>query len=278
MLPTMTSAPDAPDNRNEEFWRDYLTTYDRRQASARRVFNRLPHGPRCRLCAMPFAGPAGSVLRLLGKGASTSNPTVCNSCEKFMRKHRGGAEVDGAMLFADIRGSTALAETMTTGQFHALLDRFYTVAAEVVVSHGGMVDKFVGDELVAVFPPMFSEVPYPLRAIDAARSLLEATGHRDPGGPWVRIGAGVNSGRAWFGVVGEGAYVEMTVLGDVVNTTARLASHAGPGEILVSAVTAQAAHLPADLQRRSLQLKGKLDPVDVVSILVSADPGPPSNK
>jgi len=274
----MTKAPDPTGAWSEEFWRDYLTNYSAKQASARRVFNRLPHGPRCRLCAMPFAGPAGSVFRLVGQGPSTNNPTVCNSCEKFMRKHRGGAEVDGAMLFADIRGSTALAETMTPGEFHALLDRFYTVAAEVVVRHGGMVDKFVGDELVAIFPPMFSNEPHGRRAVDAARSLLEATGHSDPGGPWVRIGAGVNSGRAWFGVVGEGAYVEMTVLGDVVNTTARLASLAGPGEILVSAATAEAAQLPADLQRRSLEVKGKHDPVDVVSIRVAPAGRPSSNK
>jgi adenylate cyclase len=137
-----------------------------------------------------------------------------------------------------------------------------------------MVDTFVGDELVAVFPPMFSDSPHPVRAVETARALLTATGHEDPDGPWVRLGAGVNSGQVWFGVVGEGAYVEMTVLGDPVNTTARLAALAGPGEILVSAVTAEAAALPADLERRSLRLKGKQEAVDVVSIQV----GRPSNK
>ena len=267
--------PKTPDAHDEAFWHDYLVNYDARQANVRRIFNRLPHGPRCRLCAMPFAGPAGSVLRLLGQGVSRNNPTICNSCEKFMLKHHGGAEVESSMLFADIRGSTALAETMSPGAFHALLERFYTVAAEVVVTHGGMVDKFVGDELVAVFPPMFSDtLHHTARAVETARALLMATGHEDPEGPWVRLGAGVNSGQVWFGVVGEGAYVEMTVLGDPVNTTARLAALAGPGEILVSAVTAETAGLPEGLERRSLQLKGKQEPVDVVSIQV----GVPSNK
>ena len=260
--------PKAPDSHDEAFWHDYLVNYDAKQANVRGIFNRLPHGPRCRLCAMPFAGPAGSVFRLFGQGASSVNPTICNSCEKFMLKHHGGAEVEGAFLFADIRGSTALAESMSPGEFHALLDRFYTVAAEVVVRHGGMVDKFVGDELVAVFPPMFSEAHHTVRAVATARALLAATGHEDPGGPWVRLGAGVNSGQVWFGVVGEGAYVEMTVLGDPVTTTARLAALAGPGEILVSALTAEAAGLSADLERRSLQLKGKQEPVDVVSLQV----------
>jgi adenylate cyclase len=171
------------------------------------------------------------------------------------------------MLFADIRGSTAMAERMSTAEFHALLDRFYTTASDAVFAHNGMVDKFVGDEVVAVFPPVYG-ARHAENAVATATDLLRATGHADPGGPWVPIGAGVHTGRAWFGAVGEGSHTELTIVGDAVNTTARLAAQAAAGEILVSTDAAAAAGLDPGLERRSLALKGKELPTEVVSLWV----------
>lgn len=247
----MPSPP--PDGRNEEFWRDFLTHPDTLQAAGRRFFSRIPHDPRCRLCAAPFAGLGGAAMRLVGKHQSSANPNYCNSCEKILIRHHGGAEVEGSMLFADIRGSTALAERISPGEYRDLLDRFYTTASAVVVEHDGMVDKFVGDELVAVFPPLLSGDRHAARAVEAATWLLRATGHEDAAGPWVALGAGVHTGRVWFGAVGEGSYVELTVVGDAVNVTARLASQAGIGEILVSADAAAKAGLDPSLERRSMK-------------------------
>ena len=92
------------------------------------------------------------------------------------------------MLFADIRGSTTLAETMSPSAFHDLLDRFYTVATGVVFDHDGTVDKFVGDELVAMFIPLLSGDDHAEQGVAAAKALLRATGHADPDGPWVPSG------------------------------------------------------------------------------------------
>jgi adenylate cyclase len=186
-----------------------------------------------------------------------------------MTKHHGGAEISGAMLFADIRGSTSLAERMSSGDYNALLNRFYTTASGVVFDHDGYVDKFVGDELVALFFPLLSGERYTARAVEAAQALLRATGHADPDGPWVPIGAGVHAGLAWFGAVGEGSHVELTAVGDVVNTAARLASAAGPGEVLVSADAAAEAGLDPGIARRTLDLKGKEFATEVVSLRVS---------
>jgi len=266
----MTGGGESRDTHDEAFWREYLESPDSKQAAGRRLFSRIPSSPRCRLCASPFAGAGGSLMRLIGTRPSEGNPALCNRCARVMIKHHGGAEVEGAMLFADIRGSTSMAERLSAGEFHAILDRFYTVASEVVFAHDGIVDKFVGDELVAAFPPMLSGHRHAARAVEAARSLLEVTGHAEPGGPWAPVGAGVHAGRVWFGVVGEGAHVELTSVGDVVNTTARLAAAAGPGEILVSVDAAAAAGLPPGLERRSLDLKGKEQPVEVVSLRVSS--------
>ena len=174
------------------------------------------------------------------------------------------------MLFADIRGSTALAESLSPADFHGLLDRFYTIATSVVFEHNGLIDKFVGDELVAFFFPLLSGDHHASHAVDAAEALLRATGHADPDGPWVPIGAGVNTGRAWFGTVGDGGHVELTAVGDVVNTASRLASRAGPGEVVVSADAAAAAGLGAGLTRTSMDLKGKAQSTDVVIVKVTS--------
>ena len=208
-------------------------------------------------------------MRLIGKRPSDGNPNVCNSCQKVLIKHHGGSEVESSLLFADIRGSTAMAERMSPGEFHQLLDRFYTTASETVFAHNGMVDKFVGDELVAVFPPVYGD-RHARAAVDTATALLRATGHADPDGPWVPLGAGVHTGRMWFGAIGEGSHVEVTVVGDAVNTTARLAAQATSGEILISTDAAAAAGLDRALERRSLELKGKEHATEVVSLRVDA--------
>ena len=103
-----------------------------------------------------------------------------------------------------------------------------------------------------------------------ARALLEATGHADPAGPWVPLGAGVHTGTAWVGAVGAGTAATMTALGDAVNTAARLASAATAGEILVTDDAATAAGLDPDLEHRPLELKGKQEPVEVVTLTVSS--------
>jgi adenylate cyclase len=220
------------------------------------------------MCAAPFAGPGAPLMRLLGKRQSGANPRWCTTCFTTMAKHHGGAEADGAMFFADIRGSTSLAERMSPAEYHALLDRYFAAATSVIFKHDGAVDKFVGDELVAMFFPLLTGDRYVARAGAAGIDLLRATGHDDPAGPWVSIGIGIHCGRAWFGVVGEGSHIELTTVGDNVNIAARLASVAEPGELLVSADAAAASDLDRTLPRRSLPLKGKSSEVEVVSVRV----------
>jgi adenylate cyclase len=269
-LTTSGASPSDPGRgRNEAFWRDYLENPDSLQKAGRRVFVRIPANPRCQLCAAPFAGVGGRLMRVIGKRQSTSSPRMCNTCEKVLLKYHGGAEVAGSMLFADIRGSTAMAERMSTSEFHALLDRFSTVASDAVFANEGVVDKFVGDEIVAVFPPLLGE-RHAERAVAGALDILRATGHAEPSGPWAPVGAGVHTGRVWFGAVGDGDHVEITVVGDAVNTAARLAAQARAGEVLVSTDAAAAAGLDPGLARRSLELKGKQELVDVVTLGVGA--------
>ena len=260
---------EGPIDSDEAFWREYLTRGHSLEHRMRVVFKNIPSGPRCRLCAAPFGGVGGPMMRALGRRRSIHTPTMCDACFRFIGAHHGGAEIECTMLFADIRGSTTLAESMSPGDFHTLLDRFYTVATEVVFDHDGTVDKFVGDELVALFIPLLSGDRHASQAVAAARALLRETGHAEPGGPWVPLGAGVHTAITWFGAVGQGSHVELTAVGDPVNTTARLASLAAAGEILVTVPAAGAAGLDPGLPRRSLELKGKQGTTEVVTLHVA---------
>lgn len=172
-------------------------------------------------------------MRLMGFGPSPKNPRFCNMCEVYARKHRGGAEVPMSFMFADIRASTTLAEKMTPSEFSRLLNRFYEVANRAIIERDAFVDKLVGDEVVAFFPPFLGN--HARVAIDTARRLLDVTGHGRTGGPWIPVGIGVHTGRAYYGVVGtEDTVSDITALGDDVNVSARLVGLAGAGEILVS--------------------------------------------
>jgi adenylate cyclase len=121
---------------------------------------------------------------------------------------------------------------------------------------------------MALFFPLLSGHDHVLRAVDAGRSLLVATGHGEPSGPWLPVGAGVHTGPAWVGAVGEGGHTELTAVGDIVNTTARMAAAADAGEVLVSIDAARAARLDPALPGRKLELKGKESPTEVVSLRI----------
>jgi adenylate cyclase len=256
------------DTANEAFWHDFLTRGDSTERRMRLVFKRIPANPRCKLCGAPFAGAGALAMRVIGRRRSDANPNMCQACFTFLSTHHGGAEIECTMLFADIRGSTTLAESMSSTDFHHVLDRFYWVATAAVFDHNGMVDKFVGDELVAMFVPLLSGEHHAAAAIEAAQTLLRATGHADPEGPWLPLGAGVHTAVTWFGAMGRDTHVELTVVGDAVNTTARLGSLAAAGEILVTTDAAAAAGLDPALERRSLDLKGKQRATEVVSLRI----------
>ena len=233
----------------------------------RRFWRTIPSAPRCKMCTSPFGPPAGPLLRLIGKGRWAGNPDYCAGCFKQLYRDRAGAEIECTLFFADIRGSTQLAESMSATDFRELLNRFYRTAAEVLIKHEAIVDKFAGDEVIGIFIPALAGDEHASQAIDAGLALLRATGH-ETDAPWAPIGIGINTGDAFVGVVGTEDHVEFTALGDNVNVTARLASAAGRGEILVTDSAARAAGVATDEgprrpERRHLDLRGKTEATDV---------------
>jgi adenylate cyclase len=247
---------------HEERWRAVLMGEARGLELTKRLVRRLPAGPRCKLCLAPLRPPGSVVLRLVGFGPSRLNRRLCRACFKAIEKTPGGAEIELSLLFADVRGSTALAERIPAQEFSQLISRFYGTAAKVVDDWEGLVDKFVGDEVVALFIPGFAGKDHAERAIGAARELLRETGN-DGAEPWVPVGVGVHTGIAYVGRVGEDDACDFTAVGDPVNTTARLASEARAGEILVSASAAAAASFDtAGLDSRTLTLRGRDEAVE----------------
>jgi adenylate cyclase len=228
----------------------------------RRISRAIPSDPRCKLCDTPFGAP-GNVMRFIGFGPSRLNRRICSGCIHALEKRPGGAEIELSLMFADVRGSTGLAERMSAAEFSRFMARFYGAAADVVDRRNGIVDKFVGDQAMALFIPGFAGADHATDAIDAAHELLDATGHAE-GDPWIPVGAAVHTGLAFVGTVGEGDAFDFTALGDPVNTAARMAASAGIGEILVSREAAKAAGLEtAGLESRTLELRGRAETVDV---------------
>jgi adenylate cyclase len=261
-----------PEPSQQDIWRDILTGDSRGLRTTRRLLGSLPSEPRCKLCAAPFGRPGSLLLRPLGFGPSQLNRRFCRGCFRKLDRYPGGTELELTLLFADVRGSTGLAERIGAQEFSRLLARFYGAAAKVIDGRDGIVDKFVGDEVVALFVPGIAGADHAADAIEAAKELLSATGHGD-GEPWIPVGAGVHTGVAYVGAVGEGDALDFTALGDPVNATARLASCAATGQILVSEEAATAAAFDTDsLEAQIFELKGRVEPIRAWVVTAEAAP------
>jgi adenylate cyclase len=178
------------------------------------------------------------------------------------------------VLYVDVRGATPLAESMPAADFSRLLNKFYSSVTAVLIRSDAYIDKFVGDEVMAIYLPLFAGGNPGLNAVTAAADILEATGHTDETGPWLPVGIGVHTGQAFFGTVtgAEGVFADFTALGDPVNVGARLVAAAQPGEALISDATCQAAGLSfSGLEHRDLRVKGKTEPIGVRVLRVSPD-------
>jgi adenylate cyclase len=189
-----------------------------------------------------------------------------------------GVEIPITLLFSDIRGSTAIGERMRPGDFHTFLDRFYRLASDSILAHDGIVDKVVGDEVIGLFFGGISGPHHPAVALAAAIDLAERAAHASgtlsvP----IPVGTAVHSGEAFVGATGLGATVDdFTALGDVVNITARLASAASAGEVIVSVAAAQAACMAIEhLERRTVEIRGRTEPIEVIVVPAGRQKVPP---
>ncbi len=167
-------------------------------------------------------------------------------------------------MFADVRGSTGLAERSSASAFRGLIQDYYRSAASAIDANGGIIDKFLGDGVMALFIPVITGENHAGRAIAAARSILAAVEHDGLVAKGLMVGAGVHAGEAFVGVVGGDEKIDFTALGDTVNIAARLGGLAGPGELLVSRAAWDRAGFGAPREEREVEIAGRSGAVAVV--------------
>jgi adenylate cyclase len=238
------------------------------------VWRALPTSPRCGLCSAPFAGPGRFVVRPLGYRPSRKNPTLCATCVEASPP--GGMMLYTGVLFADLRGFTARAETTDAAVIAGILRRFYGCAERVLFPEA-IIDKVVGDEVMALYLPdvqrRIAREAVPPLMVDHALELLRAVGYGTQEGPFAEVGIGLDVGDAYVGNIGERAVYDFTAVGDVVNTASRLQGEARGGEVLfterVAAGLPEPFGVPCEL---SLKGKQRLESAYRLSTLPTARP------
>jgi len=230
-----------------------------------RLYKVLPSNPHCIECGIPMAGMGGSALRFMGSAPSSFSSRLCRGCERAARRYESGVEVELTMLFADVRDSTPLAEEKGISGFKEIINRFYKETSNVLIQHNALVNRLMGDQVIALFVPRFAGKNHAKTALHATQELLRVTGHDDENGPWIPVGAGIHTDVAYVGAVGSASGVnEVTVLGSAANMCARLSSTAAAGEILISEDSVKFGNLEVEgLESRLLELKGVSRPVSV---------------
>lgn len=212
---------------------------------------------------IPIRGPLSIPLRLIGIKRSQMNPNLCTICETNFTKVKKKKQVviSATILFADLRGYTSLSEKSERSEVLHMLHDFYDECASAIWERDGIVNKFIGDAVLAIFNFPIEQEDHARQAVLAGMEIQKKWLERNPTGTNVGIGVGIHTGDASIGEVGT-AYKDFTIIGPVVNLASRIQSVAGLGEIVVTeAVYHQVKDLFPKASIRNYQLKGIEEPV-----------------
>src|SRR4051812_24919141 len=246
---------------NEDLWRLLFATGHPELIAKQKRFQKQGLPPRCRMCLAPFG-----TLPVAGwaddhPGPSNRNPRFCSLCDHFIRENPGGAKVMMTMVFTDVRGSTALAETLGLEEYVRRINDFYRRTTTVFVETDGFMMDVVGDEVFALYPSGFSgvsdadaavseaELPA-VRAATAARKALGAARRlvkicQQSAANELSFGISVHTGPVYIGTIrgAEEGISDVRVWGIEVNKAARMCAQSASGEALVSPELCAAAGL-----------------------------------
>jgi adenylate cyclase len=220
---------------------------------------------------MPIAirGPFSALFRTFGIKKSKMHPNLCTSCEsnfaKLMKQKQ--IPVSTTILFADIRGYTDLSQQIEATKLNELLHLFYDRCSAAVWERDRVVNKFIGDAVLAIFNFPFIRQEHVHNAVRAAVQLQQDCQHLKAeiglgDLHTLGVGIGIHTGECYIGEVGT-TYKDFTAIGPVVNLTSRLQGAAGIGQIMVTQeVFDQVKDQFPDAQKQTLTLKGITSPVD----------------
>src|SRR6185312_6729128 len=185
---------------------------------------------------------------------------------------QGGERRPTTVLFSDIRGFTAIAEGMGPDAIAQFLSEYFSEMVEVIFEHGGTLDKFIGDAIMALWGAPIAHADDPDRALRAAVAMQRGVARLNEqwalaGRPEIGVGIGINYGEVFAGNIGSHRRLEYTVIGDAVNVAHRLCAEAGPGEILVSEALCQVVKDHADYEYLpAMALRGRTRSVQVYKV------------
>lgn len=225
---------------------------------------------------IPIRGPLSLPFKLLGIRISRMNPNLCTICETmFTRvKHRKQIIIPATIFFADLRGYTHLSQETASEDVVGMLHRFYDECAAAVWERDGIVNKFIGDAVLAIFNFPILREDHVRQAVIAAAELQRTCSEKkkllmvngEGGACPVGVGVGIHTGLASIGEVGT-AYRDFTIIGPVVNMASRIQGAARPGEILVTEeVYGQVEDLFPASSSGVYQLKGIEHPVKAYTL------------
>ena len=175
----------------------------------------------------------------------------------------GGTRRTITVLFADLRGFTTLSEANPPEIVVGLLNRFFTLMSEVIFKHGGTLDKYIGDGVLALFGAPYATERNAVKAVRAAIDMQRAVQQFNrelaaAGQPDIGVGIGINTGSAIVGFIGSDTRLDYTAIGDTVNTAARLEQRARAGQIIISEHTMQAVDASVNyIVLEAVQVKGR---------------------
>jgi adenylate cyclase len=202
--------------------------------------------------------------------------TVARELEEsgHLEAHIDGERLDTSLFFCDLRGFTSLSATLEPSEVRAMLNAFYEMTTDAILSHGGTVLKFVGDEVFAVFGAPLPVDDHPQVALDAAMDIQRRAPELDAelahlGIPPMMFGIGMNSGFVVAAHVGGGKRRQYDIVGDTVNLASRLCGQAGKGEIVIpEAMRDRLSNAPATESMGAVALKGLDTPVALYKVVV----------
>lgn len=264
---------------NEDLWHLLFATGHPDLIAKQKRFQQQGLPPRCRLCMAPFGTLPAAGWTDDHPGPSNRNPRFCSLCDQFIRANPGGAKVTMTMVFADVRGSTALSEKLGLEEYVRRINDFYRRTTAVFVKTDGFMMDVVGDEVFALYPSGFSGVSdsdgnvaaadlpavrtatAAKKALGAARQLVELS--KNGAANELAFGVSVHTGPVYIGTIrgAEEGISDVRVWGIEVNKAARMCAQSASGEALVSPELCAASGLStADLPERLLELKGLSQP------------------
>ena len=184
----------------------------------------------------------------------------------------GGANQTITVLFADIRGFTAISEKENPENVVRLLNHYFTAMTEIIFEHGGTLDKYIGDGLMALFGAPTATPDDARNALNTAVAMQRELAAlkqsmTDEGFANISVGIGLHTGVATIGYIGSERRSEYTAIGDTVNLASRLESNTRGGQILISEATARAAgNLFPLIRREPIMVKNRQQPVDLYEV------------